>query len=102
LDPLLLPEKKATGLTSAMSTPIASQTLQMHTTHDTAHTPWFMTRIAGLVRPFEYPGTLPTILKHLWHERYMIQAPAVIKSCKNLFLTPDFDPFSRPQITGHF
>src|SRR6266481_9230510 len=76
---------------------ITPQTFQVHGVFHATDAP-SLDVVARLVRSFEDPEPLATVLKHLRHEREIPQATLFVERRQDFILTADFHPFSNSQI----
>src|SRR5882724_11172593 len=60
--------------------------------------------VAGLVRPFPNPASLPAILEHLRHEGQLVELPLLIQGRQYLLFAPDFRPITAAEVkfSGRF
>src|SRR5438270_13816207 len=94
LQPALVPEEQAPGITVGMRFSVTPYIHQMNSIADAPHIPRQYV-VAGLVRALEYPKSLPPIGKNFRHERHVVKGPVGILCCENFFLAAHFDNFAR-------
>src|SRR2546423_8137525 len=94
LQPALVPEEQASGITVGMRFSVTPYIHQMNSIADAPHIPR-QNVVAGLVRALEYPESLPAIGKHFRHERHVVKRPVGIQCCQDFFLAAHLDNFAR-------
>ena len=91
--PCFLPENQAKGLAAAIRLPVAAHSFQVYRVgHRSSGGP--VDCIAGFVGALINAKPLAAVLKHLWHEGQLLEAPIAIERRQNFFFGTHFDPFS--------